>query len=323
MPAVSVVICTHNRARILARAVGAALAEARAGDAEVLIVDNASSDDTPAVLAALAADAGSLLRIVREPVLGLSAARNRALADARAPIAAFLDDDAVPRPGWLSALRPAFADERVACAGGPIRLHFPTPPPAWLTPEFHPALTAFDLGTEPRRLHDVPSWEYPYGANVAFRVAAARAHGGFSPRFGHRGRRQLQHEETDLCLRLDRGGAHLVYVPDAAVDHWVLPDRLTPAFFLRRHWQRGQSGALCELRNRGLRPALRLLKWYHGKYLRGAPYRPGAVVDPERLLAACRQREAIGYVLGLARGVLVERAHRDSTAAPRAAAVAT
>jgi GT2 family glycosyltransferase len=153
-------------------------------------------------------------------------------------------------------------------------------------------------------MRDVPSWEYPVGANVAFRVAPARRHGGFSPRFGHRGRRLLQHEGTDLCLRLDRAGEDIVYVPDAVVDHWVLAERLTPAFFLRRHWLRGQSGALCELRNRGLRPALKLLRWFHGRHLLAAPYRPGARVDSTRLLAACRQREAAGYLVGLARGAL-------------------
>ena len=47
----SIVICTHNRARILARAVDEAVSQARVAGAEVVVVDNASSDDTPALLA--------------------------------------------------------------------------------------------------------------------------------------------------------------------------------------------------------------------------------------------------------------------------------
>jgi glycosyltransferase involved in cell wall biosynthesis len=307
MPKATVVICTHNRARILGRAVGAALEQAEATDAEVLIVDNASTDDTPAVLADLMRRAGPALRTVREPELGLSAARNRGLAEARGAVAIFLDDDAVPRPGWAAAVLEAFRGESVACAGGPIRLHFPTPPPPWLTPEFHAALTAYDLGPEPRQLEHVRSWEYPCGANVAFRVAVARDLGGFSVRFGPRGDHQLQHDETDLCLRIDRAGGVILYRPDAVVDHWVLDERLTPAFFLDRHWQRGRSGALCELRNRGLRPTLHLLRWYHGPNLLAAPHLPGATVDPARLLAACRRREAMGYVVGIAQGLVGTR----------------
>src|SRR5439155_14557571 len=91
----TVVICTHERAAILGRAVGRAVDEARAGEAEVLVVDNASTDGTPALLARLEEQHGPILRSVREPELGLSAARNRGLAEPRTEVVAFLDDDAV------------------------------------------------------------------------------------------------------------------------------------------------------------------------------------------------------------------------------------
>jgi glycosyltransferase involved in cell wall biosynthesis len=305
MSAVTVAICTHNRARIVSRAVASALEHARSVGGDVLVVDNASTDNTPAVLATLAREAPGVLRTMREPQLGLSAARNRALAETAAPIVVFLDDDAEPHPGWLAALLATHADERVVCAGGPIRLRFTTPTPAWLLPELHSTLTAYDLGPTPRPLHQCPGWDYPYGANVSFRTDAARAAGGFSPRFGHRGRRQMQHEETDLCMRLDAAGGEIRYVPEAAVDHWVLAERLTPAFFLARHWQRGQSGAICEVLNRGWRPALKRFRWWDGPHLLVAPYRPRDPVDAQRLLAECRRREALGFVLGLARALVL------------------
>src|SRR5438094_3302196 len=53
MPAVTVAICTHNRAGVIRRAVAEAVAQAGASGAEVLVLDNASSDDTPAILAQL------------------------------------------------------------------------------------------------------------------------------------------------------------------------------------------------------------------------------------------------------------------------------
>jgi len=311
----TVAICTHDRAELLPGAIEPAIAQCRAYRAEILVVDNASTDNTPAVLARMAQNAAPALRVVREPRLGLSCARNRALAEVDTDIAAFLDDDAVPRPGWLDALLRAYGAQTVACAGGPIVSQFFSPPPPWLTQQFHAVLSAYDLGPHARRLRDCPSWEYPFGANISFRVSTARALGGFSTRFGLRGAQQLAHEETDLCLRIDRAGGEIHYVPDAIVDHRILPERLTPPFLLARCRQRGTSAAYFELRNRGLLGALAHLRRYYGSALRAAPYRAREPIDPMRLLNECRRREAFGYLGGLARGIpLLPLLRRDMRA---------
>ena len=117
MTAATVVICTHNRATVVRAAIERALGEARQAGGEVLVVDNASTDDTPALLAALAHDAPDL-RVVQEERLGLSAARNRGLSEAHGDVVAYLDDDAVPRPGWLAALLAPYANPGVGCVGG-------------------------------------------------------------------------------------------------------------------------------------------------------------------------------------------------------------
>jgi glycosyltransferase involved in cell wall biosynthesis len=297
----TVVICTHNRAAVVGRAVTAALAEARACGADVLVVDNASTDDTAPVLAALQREAPAL-RIVYEPALGLSTARNRGLAETRGEVAVYLDDDAVPRPGWLVALLAAYDRERVAGVGGRIVVHFPTAPPAWLTPAFHGALSAFDLGERPLRLRGRGDLPFPTGANISFRLADAQRLGGFSPLVGPRGRRPLVHDETDLCARLDRAGAEIHYAPAAVVDHWVLAERLAPEWFLRRHWESGLSAAVYALRNRSLLRALWGVRWY-GPYAAVVPYKPREPIDAARLLAECQRREALGYLVGLARGM--------------------
>ena len=107
----TVIVCTHNRATVLRRSLEEALNQAEACDSEVLVVDNASTDDTPAVLEGLSRRDGPRLRILREPELGLSLARNRGLAEAQGEVAVFLDDDAIPRRGWLESLLAA-APER-------------------------------------------------------------------------------------------------------------------------------------------------------------------------------------------------------------------
>jgi hypothetical protein len=216
----------------------------------------------------------------------------------------------VPRPGWLAALLAPYADGDVGCVGGRILLHFPTPPPPWLTPPLYPALSAFDLGEEPRRLRYRPGDLYPYGANISFRVAHALALGGFSTWVGPLGRTPLVHDETDLCFRLDRAGRAIHYAPAAIVDHWVSPERLTPGWMLVRHRLGGRSGATFELRNRGLWRAVGKLRWYYRPRFTLLPYAPREPVDAARLVRECERQETLGYLVGLARGVLRLRALR-------------
>ena len=297
----SIVICTHDRAQVVGTAVRGALAAARDAAAEVIVVDNASSDATPAVLDELAR-AEPALRVVRHETLGLSAARNRGLAEARGRIVVYLDDDAVPHPGWLPALLEPYAHPVVACVGGPLVLRFEGTPPSWLTSAFHPAAGAFDLGPSPRTLTTRPGDFFPCGANISFRRETAIALGGFSTLVGAHGRQQMTHEETDLCARITRSGHQVRYVPTAVVDHWVVADKLTPRYFLSRQLRFGQSTAIYLLRNRSLLRVLIGARWYLRLLLR-APYEPHDPIDPERLLAECQRREALGYLGSLARNL--------------------
>ncbi|MCE2469886.1 MAG: glycosyltransferase family 2 protein [Dehalococcoidia bacterium] len=89
-PRVSVIIPTHNRAALLPRAVDSVLAQTY-DDFELLIVDDCSTDDTPAVVAAFADPRVRALR--HDANRGQSAAVNTGLAEARGEYAAFLDDD--------------------------------------------------------------------------------------------------------------------------------------------------------------------------------------------------------------------------------------
>lgn len=108
-PAVSVVIPTRNRAATLERAVRGVLAQTM-GDLEVVVVDDASTDGTPALLARLA-EADPRVRVERMPEAGGAArARNHGIRVARAEWVAFQDDD----DEWL----PAKLERQVAAARG-------------------------------------------------------------------------------------------------------------------------------------------------------------------------------------------------------------
>src|SRR5271170_6316251 len=100
-PLITVVICTRNRAAFLEKAIRSVLAQAN-DRVEILIVDNGSTDDTPAFAGKFAA-ADSRVKFFVEPATGLSRARNTALKNAKGDWIIFFDDDAVAEPGWLAA----------------------------------------------------------------------------------------------------------------------------------------------------------------------------------------------------------------------------
>jgi glycosyltransferase involved in cell wall biosynthesis len=218
--------------------------------AEVLVVDNGSTDATPAVAERWAARLP--LRRVVEPRTGLSHARNRALDMGRSDVVAFLDDDVLVAPGWLEALRRAFErrseDGMVPLGGlaGRVDLRWPGGRPGWLPDSREVWFARLDLGEQPRVLGDR---EYPVGANMAVRRSAAAEVGGFDPDLGYSGKRLLGNEEVDFVDRLRRAGYAVAYEPAMCVDHVVEGDRVSRRYLLRRIYSQGRSDVRMEQRD--------------------------------------------------------------------------
>lgn len=99
-PILSVVIPTWNRARLVCEAIDSALNQ-RAGEVEVIVVDDASTDTTPDLLQQTYGSRIQMLRLSRRG--GPGAARNAGARLARGEFVAFLDSDDVWLPGKLDA----------------------------------------------------------------------------------------------------------------------------------------------------------------------------------------------------------------------------
>src|SRR5204863_1066446 len=104
MPAVSVLMSVNDGAPWVAEAVASVLAQS-AGDLELIVVDDGSSDATPDLLAAVR---DVRLRVLRQARTGLTRALNRALGAARADLVARLDADDVALPERLARQRAFF-----------------------------------------------------------------------------------------------------------------------------------------------------------------------------------------------------------------------
>lgn len=107
---VSVVIPTWNRATLLRRALDSVLAQT-VQPAEIVVVDDGSTDDTAAVVASY----GARVRLLRQANAGVAAARNAGIAAARHELIAFLDSDDWWRERYLERVLPPLADPDVIC----------------------------------------------------------------------------------------------------------------------------------------------------------------------------------------------------------------
>ena len=120
--------------------------------------------------------------VVREPVAGLSRARNTGAAAAANDVLVYLDDDARPAPGWIESLRDAFCDPRVAIAGGPINPLWPAERPAgWPAAGLESFFSGLSLGDGRPRVPRPGRGLRRQLGRPARRLAAV---GGFDVRFG-------------------------------------------------------------------------------------------------------------------------------------------
>jgi glycosyltransferase involved in cell wall biosynthesis len=238
LPRLSVAICTHNRAALLAETLGC-LARAerpRQHELEVLVVINACTDATADVVGSHA----RLLpiRSVIEPRVGLSHARNAAAREATGDFVLWTDDDVSVKPDWLLAYERAFlAFPEAAVFGGVIEPWFENGPPDWLAEVLPICEAAYAARRVPQG--DAPivldGSDFPFGANFAIRGELQRSL-RYDPRLGRRpGRRIVLAEEYELIRAVLTSGGQGRWVPGAVVRHRIPPERQTLGY-LRRYY---------------------------------------------------------------------------------------
>ena len=236
----SVIIATYNRSRRLARTL-AALAELDTlGLAwEVVVADNNSRDDTPAVCRAW--QERLPLKYVFEGTQGKNAAYNTALAAASGALLVTTDDDIAPCRGWLKALWEAaqrWGEHDVFC--GPVI----TPIPPAFAGTLEGAVPTCNFNPPgPRRVLEAELM--PIGANLAFRrrclEGAAGGEALFDPAIGPCGAGRISGSESVALQALMRGGRRIVYVPEASVLHETPAGFRTVGGLCRRAWAQGRG----------------------------------------------------------------------------------
>ena len=246
----------------------------------ILIVDNNSTDATPAVAARLAAAAPETVVSLTEREQGRSAALNAGIRASNAELVGFIDDDETVAPTWLSAVAAVMQDPDIGFLGGPVLGDWQIEPPDWLPSTYPAVIGVVNPGEAPRDFGpDFPG--ILTGGNSVIRRDVLERVGLYSTALGRTAVGLRSGEDHDMYARLLRAGIRGRYVPELEVRHWIPAERLTKRYY--RAWCYGHA------QSRG--------QWLRGNrepvpYLAGIPrYSVGIAL---RSLAALLLRAPLG-----------------------------
>ena len=236
---VSICICTYNRCRILAHCLQSIsqLTCPASHDIEVLVVDNNSDDGTSDLVKGLRSNFPWKMRYIFEKQQGLAAARNRAVEEAKGQYIAFLDDECVVGPDWLSTALSDIEEFHPFFLGGPyVGAFLPEGRPQWFKIEYGDAY--FLTYHFKRGFH---SQFRPSGGNMFINCDVFRAL-RFDTSLGMKGSRVGIREETDLQERFSRSHDSqdvFFYDPALLIHHFILPEKMSLSYRINRVFAAG------------------------------------------------------------------------------------
>ena len=245
MVRLSLIIPTFNRSALLVQTLQSVAAQsASVEDWECVVVNNNSTDDTVERFNEFCEKYPHInIRMVLEQNQGLSYARNRGIRESVGEYMAFIDDDEHISTEFIASYISFFDSmpEAVA-AGGPIVAEYPEGCPRWMSCfTERPIANTLNLGDKVR---EFPVGKIPGGGNMALRRSAVRRYGVFDISLGRKGDKLIGGEESDLFERLQIAGARYYYVPNAVMNHIIVPEKLTADYFERLSYNVGVSQLL-------------------------------------------------------------------------------
>jgi N-acetylglucosaminyl-diphospho-decaprenol L-rhamnosyltransferase len=292
---VTAIVVTHNSARHLA-ALGRALSSGSLVPVRMLVVDNASTDDTVAQ-----ARAAGFEVLERGTNRGFGSACNAGLRAASTELVLFCNPDVRPASAALERLAAVLLGTRTAAIAGAA---LDDPPVA----RRFSRITADLVSFIPRRLYhrmdrfsrEVPVdhgedhvvVDYVVGAFILCRTAAVRSIGGFDERFF------LYCEEEDLCRRLGDRGWQTLFVSSAVANHDASTSSegagaavTAPFLFHSRYWyyRKYHRRVYAEFARCILAACVAIDRAYRALSQRRQAYGPGTALAPFHSIASIRR----------------------------------
>jgi glycosyltransferase involved in cell wall biosynthesis len=234
---VTVAICTYNPdPGLLARVLEAIMAQRAVPEGmEVIVVDNNSS---PPLARARFLDSYAI-RLLEEPMPGLTAARERAIGAAAGDVIVFVDDDIILESHYVATVVQQFRDEpTLGLLGGRVLPEYEVSPPAWFA-EFEPWLAIRRYSADVHHETSAPPYSdhFPVGAGLAVRaelaaayVEAASSDGRIE---GRRGTALSSGEDLDMGLYALAAGYKIAVDGRLGATHVIPRGRMAPKYLRR------------------------------------------------------------------------------------------
>ena len=226
LPRISIIIPVYNRPQDIKACLDSLLrVDYPADKFEIIVVDDASTDETPDVVSRYPVDMIKNKENRQAPY-----SRNLGAKMARGEILAFIDSDCLADRTWLRELVPAFKDQKIAAVGGIVESYYHTRP----LDRYEQVRSSLKMGLWPKRSANNNPFFYVPSCNLMVRRDVFLQTGGFDESL-------VVGEDVDLCWRVRDGGWHIDYLPFGRVFHRHR-NRLT--VFCRRRFDYGTSEPL-------------------------------------------------------------------------------
>lgn len=260
-PFISLIVCTRNRAKQLTSALVALNQIEYNAKYEIILVDNASTDETKVVIENFIEENSAPFKYVYEEETGLSKARNTGLSHASGELVSFTDDDCYPQKNFFETISNCFKDETIIFAGGRVLLF----------DESDRRITIQEKNdyAELKPFSFIASGLI-HGANISFRRDKIIELKGFDERLGA-GTKFKSGEDTDILRRFSALGHKGLYDPNITVYHHHGRKTLEEEEALMKGYDRGIGSCMLKHIIHGRSKSLYFKQWYW--MLRKAPLR--------------------------------------------------
>ncbi|MBN1190748.1 MAG: glycosyltransferase [Dehalococcoidales bacterium] len=240
---ITVVVCTHSLENYSnLKAALASISEQTYPPGEIIVV----VDGNAVLYKKIIAEYGSrdtTRVILLEKNMGISAARNAGIREAKGDVIAFIDDDAVAGKDWLKELSRVYRDYQAIAAGGKILPDWTKGPgPDYFPEELFWLVGVTNTGFADEKIVEVRN---TFGPNMSFRKEVFQKAGLFSSVFGFSGVSLVQAEEPEMALRMKKHfGRGVIYNPGAIVYHKINSSKVRIGVLIKRAFFQGYSKAL-------------------------------------------------------------------------------